>query len=269
MSDILIFNLARRLKRRWSKEAMAALDQAEVDEINAVLKDWKKSAATAPAPPAEREKLSIAVPAAPKALAAPGAFFAAVRGAFGGLSQEQVDGINALLTAMGTAGWPIAWVAYGLATSWHETAKTMQPIKEYGGATYFHKMYDIQGERPKKARELGNLSPGDGAKYAGRGYVQLTGKANYVKAGLALGIDLPEVPDLAMKPDAAAKILTWGMAGGEFTGKALKDYLPQHGPADHRQLVLARYIINGQDKASAIADLALKFQTALSLGQWA
>lgn len=42
MADTLIFNLFRRKKREWSREAMAALTQAEVDEINAVLADWKK-----------------------------------------------------------------------------------------------------------------------------------------------------------------------------------------------------------------------------------
>lgn len=54
MSDVLLFNLFRRKKREWSREAMAALTQAEVDEINAVLADWKRSAAqeARTAPPA-------------------------------------------------------------------------------------------------------------------------------------------------------------------------------------------------------------------------
>lgn len=209
-----------------------------------------------------------ATTAAPKVLADPGAFFAALRGSFGPLSQSQVDGTNALLSAIGAAGWPLAYAAYALATAWHETARTMLPIKEMGGPSYFHRMYDIEGARPAKARELGNLTPGDGARYAGRGYVQLTGRTNYVKAGQALGVDLAENPDLAMDPGVAARVLIWGMSGGAFTGKKLADYLPAHGGAEHRQFVLARYIINGQDKAATIADHALKFQAALDRGGW-
>src|SRR3546814_6075636 len=63
-------------------------------------------------------------------------------------------------------------------------------------------MYDIRGDRPAKARELGNLTPGDGAKYAGRGYVQLTGKSNYVKATAKLR-EMGFTVDLVAEPDRA------------------------------------------------------------------
>lgn len=257
MSAVAFFNSARAYKRELTGEPGAKLSQEDVDVLNKATVDrWK---------PAGREKLHLR---SATALKAPGAFYGALRGSLGRLSQDQVDGINALLAATSAAGWPISWVAYALATAWHETAHTMQPIKELGGSTYFHRMYDIQGERPKKAKELGNLAPGDGARFAGRGYVQLTGRINYVNAGLALGIDLPENPDLAMQPDVAAKILIWGMAGGKFTTKALKDYLPANRAASVGEFTAARRIINGQDRARSIADLALKFQTALALGEW-
>jgi predicted chitinase len=42
-------------------------------------------------------------------------------------------------------------------------------------------MYDINGRRPAKALKLGNVNPGDGVRFHGRGYVQLTG-ADWVKA---------------------------------------------------------------------------------------
>ena len=71
-----------------------------------------------------------------------------------------------------------------------------------------------------------------------------------------------------MQPDVAAKILIWGMAGGKFTTKALKDYLPANRAASVGEFTAARRIINGQDRARSIADLALKFQTALALGEW-
>ena len=126
----------------------------------------------------------------------------------------------------------------------------MQPIKEIGGTAYFTRMYDINGQRPAKARELGNLAPGDGVKYAGRGYVQLTGRTNYARYGLA------ERPDDAMKPEVAGAILRSGMANGTFTGKKLADYLP----GDY---VGARRIINGTDRAADIAGYAVGFETAL------
>lgn len=176
-------------------------------------------------------------------------FFATVRTHFGPLDQGQVDGFNVLLDA--TAHWPVSWRAYALATAWHETGFTMRPIKERGGTAYFKRMYDIQGERPDKARELGNRLPGDGAKFAGRGYVQLTGRANYARYGLS------DTPDDAMKPAVAARILVEGMEGGHFTGKALADYLP----GDY---IGARRIINGTDRANTIAGHAVAFERALS-----
>jgi putative chitinase len=183
------------------------------------------------------------------------------------LDNNEVSGCEAILDAM--AGQPIAWCAYALATAYHETAHTMQPIKEYGGARYFFRMYDRQGQRPKVARNLGNTQPGDGAKFAGRGYVQLTGRANYQKAGDKLGLDLVAQPDLTMRPDIAADIMREGMLHGWFTGKAFFSYLPAVGLPNRAAYVNARRIINGVDKAGPIADYAIKFETALVKGGWA
>ena len=55
-------------------------------------------------------------------------------------------------------------------------------------------------------KDLGNNQPGDGFKYRGRGYIQLTGKANYTSFGNRLGLDLVNNPDLVNTPDVAAKI---------------------------------------------------------------
>ena len=179
------------------------------------------------------------------------AFFDTMRKEFGSLSTSQVSGTEALITALGD--WPVSWTAYALATAYHETAHTMQPIKERGGEAYFKRMYDIMGERPAKARELGNVKPGDGARYAGRGYVMITGRTNYAR------YKLEDRPDDAMKPDVAAFILKDGMERGVFTGKSLKDYLP----GDY---VNARKIINGLDRATLIAGYAKSFEAALYAG---
>lgn len=198
----------------------------------------------------------------------PPAFFDVLRHGILGptLSAEEVKGCTAILEAM--EGAPLSWTAYALATSYHETASTMIPIKEYGGPTYFTRMYDITGARPQKALAMGNTCAGDGPKYCGRGYVQLTWKANYKRAGDECGVDLVSYPDKAMDPVIAAKILRRGMEEGWFTGKKFSDYLPSVGRATSGQYRNARYIINGSDKADRIAGHAKAFEDALVSGGW-
>ena len=186
-------------------------------------------------------------------LSEPAPFFAAVRKAFGPLKQSQVDGLNLLVAAM--RGWPLAYAAYGLATAWHETAKSCEPVEE---AYYL-------GAGAEAYRRRLRYYP-----WHGRGYVQLTWEENYRRADDALGYGGRLLADRAkaMDPLVAARIMRHGMEGGWFTGKALRHYLPTKGKADHRQFALARYIINGQDKAAKIADHALIFQDALEAGGW-
>lgn len=185
------------------------------------------------------------------------------------ISPSEYQGCSAILAACAAEDFPLSWAAYALATAYLETAHTMQPIREIGGPAYFRRMYDIEGARPAKARELGNLSPGDGVKYHGRGYVQLTGKTNYRNAGNVLGVDLVGNPDLAMRPDVAGKVMARGMAhrGFTFTGVHLADFLPNR-LGDRAGFKKARRIINGQDRADDIAGYALNFQSALQAGGW-
>lgn len=185
------------------------------------------------------------------------------------ISPAEYQGCEAILSAAALRKHPLAYAAYELATGYHETAHTMQPVDEYGGAAYFTRVYDINGQRPDKARELGNLTPGDGIKYHGRGYPQTTGRANYAKAGTKLGIDLVNKPELMKEPAIAAEVMARGMEEGWFTGKKLADYLPAKGVATKLQFVACRPIINGKDKAELIAGYAVDFQDALAAGGWA
>lgn len=192
------------------------------------------------------------------------AFYNTVRAKLGPLSQSQVDGFEHLLDAI--AGAPLSHQAYVLATAWHETDKTMQPVKEKGGNAYFHRMYDIEGARPQVARALGNIHPGDGIKFAGRGLPQTTGRTNYEKAAAFLGVDCVANPDLLLDKVNAARWTVHAMTKGLFTGKKLSTYLPTSGTATRDQYIAARRVVNGTDKADLIEDYAQAFERALRDG---
>jgi hypothetical protein len=135
-------------------------------------------------------------------------------------------------------------LAYVLATSYWETARTMKPVKE----AYWVK--NAEAWRRKNLRYY---------PWYGRGYVQLTWEANYIKASQKLGMDLTTNPDKVMEPVASAKILVHGSAEGWFTGKKLSDYIT----IKKSDFINARRVINGTDKARAIADIAKDYDAAL------
>ena len=112
-----------------------------------------------------------------------------------------------VLTAM-SAGIEGEELAAFMAQMAHETL-SFSSFTEKGSDAYFKRMYDIKGEDPGKAKLLGNVHPGDGIRYRGRGYIHLTGKDNYEKAEKATGHPLLKHPELAAKPEIAADIAVW------------------------------------------------------------
>lgn len=190
----------------------------------------------------------------------PAAFFAEVRKITGPLVNLQVSTINDLLVA--AAHWPIGWLAYGLATAWHEARLQPQPEWERGKG----RRYAKPGARMKA---IPNPPLYGGQIPYGRGLVQLTWCDNYEWADKALGLNgsLLANFDRALEPEIATRILVKGMEEGAFTGKKLADYIGDRGsPA---QFANARFIINGNDKAAQIAGYAEAFQAALDKGGYA
>lgn len=169
----------------------------------------------------------------------------------GALTQSQVDGINAILSAPEARGWDRRWLAYALATAWHETGGVMQPVREGFADSDAAAIRAVTRlfEQGRISRNYALRDEATGQSYYGRGLVQLTHKANYAKAGAALDLPLDLQPDLALEPDVSAAILLRGMAEGWFTGKKLGNYfgVVLDDP------VSARRIVNGLDKADLIA----------------
>ena len=191
-----------------------------------------------------------------RGLANSAAFFKAIRPTFGGsMLGTQVTGCETKLHVLGAGGTPLAFAAYCLATSFWETAQTMQPVREIGHGA--GKPYGLPGKH-------------HGQIAYGRGDVQLTWDVNYERADRELGLNgaLLANYDLALSPAVSAQIMLRGMLEGWFTGKRLADYLPGSGKGSLNQFIAARRIINGQDRAQSIGAIAMNFQDALLAVGW-
>lgn len=95
----------------------------------------------------------------------------------------------------------------GINTAARQAAFIAQVGHESGSFRYSEEI--ASGRAYEGRRDLGNTQPGDGERFKGRGYIQLTGRANYAAAGRALGLDLVNNPSLASRPENAARIAAW------------------------------------------------------------
>lgn len=148
-------------------------------------------------------------------------------------------------------------LAYILATAYHETAHTMKPIKETV-------MVHHKDKNPSDATVINRLNTAfskgqlkwvktpywrDG--WFGRGYVQLTHKANYDKMGVT--------KVTALKKEDATSVLVDGMLTGAFTGKKLGDFVT----IKVSDFYNARKVVNGMDQARLIEGYAKKYDAML------
>lgn len=176
-----------------------------------------------------------------------------LRKEFGSLNQKQVNGFDAIFDHWNLIDYKDnRWLAYILATVWHECKKTMQPIEEIGKGK--GKPYGAKFKFNKASYSLPNKI------YYGRGFVQLTWFENYELMGKIFGVDLLNKPELALDLEIATKIMFYGMTRGSFTGKRLNQFFND----TINDPVGARKIINGSDKAELIRDYYVKFLKCLS-----
>jgi predicted chitinase len=161
-----------------------------------------------------------------------------------------------LIDACKTEDLPRNQCAYVLATAWHESGQ-YQYMREIWGPTAAQRRYEGR-------TDLGNVQKGDGRKFLGRGFCQITGRRNYTDWSRRLGLDLLKEPQLAERPDIAAKIIVLGMKLGTFTSKKLANYIT----LSKSDFVNARRIINGMDRADLIAHYAQQYDDLLLADQY-
>lgn len=168
---------------------------------------------------------------------------------FGGrISHSAVVGIKAIIRAWGEHSTAdTTQLAYILATAFHETGR------------FVHMEEIASGEAYEGRADLGNDQPGDGKRYKGRGFVQITGRRNYRELGKRIGVDLERQPQRAAETNIAAAVLVIGMVEGLFTGKRLDEYVTQ----TRYSFVEARRVVNGTDRASEISRYAQQFLAAI------
>lgn len=155
----------------------------------------------------------------------------------GHLSFKQNDGLTRIVSyaQQNYDTLSFAQLSYIIATAFHETARTLTPIKEMGSVSYL------------KSKPY--------YPYIGAGLVQVTWKANYEKFGAATTDDLLTWP-------IALDALFAGMMEGVFTGKKLGDFIQQD--ASIEAFERARTVVNGRDQDALIAAYAMSIFKCLN-----
>jgi len=193
---------------------------------------------------------------------------------FGGfLEQGQVDGMEVFLN-----GWTaltkyndLRWLAYMFATTFHETAQRMQPVRETLASTDDEAIRILdnafaEGDLPWVSKPYWRYDENH-KSWLGRGLVQLTHEENYKKMQEVLGIDITTDPNAALEPVAAVQIMFEGMIEGrsnigDFTGLSLNDFFNEETDDPYN----ARKIINGLESADKVEGYHKEFLAALKEG---
>lgn len=133
-------------------------------------------------------------------------------------------------------------MAGALATVRVEVGRNFKPIMEYAS-----------GEAYEGRKDLGNTQKGDGVRYKGKGYIQITGRANYAVFGQKIGLDLINNPDLALDVEASSKILAhYFNDRGVIQACLAKDWLK------------VRKLINGVNRSTGMPNGYNEFMTVIN-----
>lgn len=173
------------------------------------------------------------------------------RAPFGGrLTREQVKGTESILDAFNRR-YPEAdmrWIAYTLASVFHETGARMAPVRETFASSDGQAIRRL--DRAFAQGKLGQVStPYWREGWFGRGQIQITWEDNYIVLDEATGHPIHAKPDLMLDYEVSADVAVVGMVEGLFTGHKLSDFF--NDEADDP--VNARRIVNGTDRAELIA----------------
>lgn len=96
---------------------------------------------------------------------------------------------------------------YAINTPLRRAAFLGQLAHESGELRYMEEI--ASGDAYEGRKSLGNTEPGDGRRFKGRGPIQLTGRANYRRAGAALGLDLENKPEQVATPEVGCLVAGW------------------------------------------------------------
>lgn len=168
----------------------------------------------------------------------------------GGITVEQLRAVMPNLSASKAAEYlPLLNSAMAEAQINTPQRKAMflaQLAHESAELRYFEEI--ASGSAYEGRRDLGNTQPGDGRRFKGRGPIQLTGRANYQKAGQALNLPLEADPPLAARPDVGFRTAGWYWNSrginevadrGDFVGVTKKINGGTNGLADRKQYYAA------------------------------
>ena len=125
-----------------------------------------------------------------------------------GLKNNRISSISRVLQSP-TTNPTCSQKASFLSQLAHESANFMYG-EELGNGT------EVYFDKYENRIDLGNTEPGDGRKFRGRGFIQITGRANYARAGKDLSLDLVNDPEMAAFPSVAAKIAVWFWQNGAY-----------------------------------------------------
>lgn len=149
--------------------------------------------------------------------------------------------VSALIEAAKARQLTKAQIAYILATADHES-DSFNTLEEYSS-----------GDQYEGRDDLDNTNPGDGPRFKGRGYVQLTGRRNYTAYSQITGLELVKLPIILMNwPALSVFVIVDGMMRGVYTTKRLDEFVN----ISKQDFYNARQVVNDHDCAQKIADQA-------------